>query len=86
MTRHKLCLSLLALAALSFSGLTTSASASTPGSQNVTVPTSGSVTVTWTGTIPAGSNHANSTCATVPSDPTVDSHGIVVSVPAGLYS
>ena len=68
-------------------GATTPVSASTPGSQNVTVPTAGNTTtVTWTGTIPAGSNHANSTCATVPGDPSVDPHDIVVSVPAGVYT
>ena len=44
------------------------------------------MTVNWTGTIPAGSNHANSTCATVPGDPSVDNHNIVVTVPAGLYT
>jgi hypothetical protein len=84
--RRRLSLALLPLVAVGFSATSTRVSASTPPSQNVTVPTAGSVTITWTGTIPAGSNHGNSTCATVPSDPTVDNHSVVVSVPAGLYN
>lgn len=75
------------LATLGVTGVaTTPVAASTPSSQSVTVPTTGSTTLNWTGTIPAGSNHANSTCATVPSDPSVDNHNIAVTVPAGLYS
>ena len=44
-----------------------------------------SATVSWTGTIPPGS-HGTSDCATVSGDPTVDHHGIELTVPAGIYS
>ena len=64
-----------------------SGGASTPSSQLITVPSSTgqTATVNWTGTILPGS-HATSDCATVSGDPTVDHHGIQLTVPAGLYS
>jgi hypothetical protein len=60
--------------------------ASSPDPQMVTVPTAGnSVTLNWSGSL-VPSSHANSTCATVPSDPTVDHQHITVTVPGGLYA
>ena len=60
------------------------AAAAAPTTQNVTVPTSGTQTSTWTGTIPAGSSHAASSCPST-LDPTADNEDIVLTVPANLY-
>jgi hypothetical protein len=61
------------------------ASASTPQSGTVTVPTTagGTASDTWTGTIPVSSNPTSSCAAT--GALANDSHDLTVNVPAGLY-
>src|SRR3954447_1984283 len=62
-------------------------SASTPSSQSISVPSSAgqTATVNWTGTILPAS-HPTSSCATAAGDPTVDHHGIQITVLPGLYT
>lgn len=67
--------------------LSVPALATTPPSQDVTVPTApGVFSYTWTGTSPVGAAGGGSTCAStgVP-DPTEDGHIINLTVPAGTY-
>jgi hypothetical protein len=62
------------------------ASASTPPTSSITVPTSSGVTVTdsWTGTAGVGTNPA-SDCAPVSTSP-VDEHDVTINVPVGIYN
>jgi hypothetical protein len=80
MAIRRLC-SLIALAVLVLS-----ASASTPATSSITVPTTAGVTVsdTWTGTAGIGTN-PNSDCTVIGTSP-VDEHDVTVNVPAGTYS
>ena len=61
--------------------------ASTPPTDNITVPSTvgQTVTVTWTGTIPPGSN-ATSNCTPLADTPAVDQHISTINVPAGVYN
>src|SRR6266540_2401407 len=74
----------LALVA-TFALLVSTAAASEPPAQSITVPSAldQTVTVTWTGTILPGAN-AQSSCHD-PSTSVADSHAITVTVPAGAY-
>jgi hypothetical protein len=61
------------------------AGASTPASENVTVPTADGQTVVtvWTGVAPAGANGASD--CTLTADPQIDHHLVNLTVPAGTY-
>src|SRR5689334_13267235 len=81
-------LTCLGIGAAFAAAFTLSARASTPPSDDVTVPTAdGQVTtVTWTGTVLPGAAGANNTCVhTSTSDPTQDHHLINLTVPPGTY-
>ena len=76
-----------AFAALAVVALALPAIGSTPASQDVAVPTTDGqvVTLTWTGTSPAGTAGAGSTCAGA-AGITQDEHLVNLTVPAGAYN